>query len=1024
MRSLFGLFESLNEWVYVADMDTYELTFMNAYLRKVYGLSNHEEYRGKKCYSVLQGKSEPCIFCTNNRLCIGKFYEWSYTNPILNKTVILKDTMYEEDGRRYRLELAIDTSPERENDEKESLLAYGDSLINDCVRKTFSVNDPNEAIDQILSFIGERFNCERVYIFEIEAGEMLSNTYEWCAPGVPSQKDVLQHEPLETVDFWFKFFEEDKPVIIEDIENIRLQNPAIYAILKPQNIRSLVAVSLRSGKRISGFFGVDNPKTEKYSILTHFLFVIAHFLSSIIERRILLEHLEHTSYHDQLTGSNNRHAFRKTIESVSGEESVGVLYGDISGLKKVNDNLGHEAGDAMIIHFYRLLRHYFAAEEVFRTGGDEFVVICVGISQTDFEERALALKEEVSRDEYHLSLGWAWESKISSNIHFLLNQAETKMYQDKGKYYAKKRMISSRDIRGSAHHPNLFADMNKNSSIYQFIRNNYFDVETLFRSVSVEDAPYYLYFGDLQTNLFYISDNMRDRFAFKSNIVLDLISVWEQKIHSKEELEQYRRDFEMILTEKREKHDLRYRVRDKGGDHIWIRCCGIIKWNEDKTIPLFFSGFISYQERDFIVDSITNFPREQAATLKILELQEKAKPIIIIGFALNNFDEINELKGRHNGNLLLKSIAQRLTRHFNENVSFYRLDGLRFMGVLSSVCEYRVEEIIDQIRDIVVTLYRNNGITVRIPCSLGVFFEESAKMQPQEIIVNVTGLLAEAKNSPEQEYIIHSQKTIRMQKDHAQMVMALNQSILNDFEGFRIVVQPTVSAENDEIVSGESLVRWRFDGVDVSPLVFIPILEKNKLIIPLGKWLFEKVVRTSKRISTLHPDFKLAFNVSYHQVFDKEFFPYMKRILEKYHVDGHRLIMELTETHFDEAPERLEEFIANCKSIGISVALDDFGNGYSSLGLLLKYPSNIVKLDKSLLNSMTTSEDNINFISSIVYACHRFGKEVCAEGVETTEEVQIVKGTGCDMIQGYHYYRPMEIRDLLQLLAERGKKKV
>ena len=106
-----------------------------------------------------------------------------------------------------------------------------------------------------------------------------------------------------------------------------------------------------------------------------------------------------------------------------------------------------------------------------------------------------------------------------------------------------------------------------------------------------------------------------------------------------------------------------------------------------------------------------------------------------------------------------------------------------------------------------------------------------------------------------------------------------------------------------------------------------------------------------------------------------------------------------------------------CSKLKIRIALDDFGSGYSSLALLLKYPANIVKLDRSLLMEMTESVDKMNFISSIVYACHRFGKKVCMEGVETQAQDALIKESGCDMIQGYYYYRPMAVNDVYRLIC-------
>lgn len=111
------------------------------------------------------------------------------------------------------------------------------------------------------------------------------------------------------------------------------------------------------------------------------------------------------------------------------------------------------------------------------------------------------------------------------------------------------------------------------------------------------------------------------------------------------------------------------------------------------------------------------------------------------------------------------------------------------------------------------------------------------------------------------------------------------------------------------------------------------------------------------------------------------------------------------------------QFVNACKSMGIQIALDDFGSGYSSLRMLLQYPSSIIKLDRSLLAGMTESADKMNFISGIVYACHRFGKKVCMEGVETDVQNALIRESGCDMIQGYYYYRPMEVEEVYRLLA-------
>ena len=108
---------------------------------------------------------------------------------------------------------------------------------------------------------------------------------------------------------------------------------------------------------------------------------------------------------------------------------------------------------------------------------------------------------------------------------------------------------------------------------------------------------------------------------------------------------------------------------------------------------------------------------------------------------------------------------------------------------------------------------------------------------------------------------------------------------------------------------------------------------------------------------------------------------------------------------------------AKKKGGGVRIALDDFGSGYSSFRMLLQYPTDIIKVDRSILGEMTASNEKKNFISSIVYACHKFGKQVCMEGVETREQNNLIKESGCDMIQGYYYHQPLELEELYRLLA-------
>lgn len=172
------------------------------------------------------------------------------------------------------------------------------------------------------------------------------------------------------------------------------------------------------------------------------------------------------------------------------------------------------------------------------------------------------------------------------------------------------------------------------------------------------------------------------------------------------------------------------------------------------------------------------------------------------------------------------------------------------------------------------------------------------------------------------------------------------------------------------------------------------------------------------RLHAYDPAFYLTFNVSLHQLSDPKLLGFMGETLEKYHLKGSSLVAELTESCLDEQPERLVCFLNECEKLGIYIALDDFGSGYSSLRMLLQYPCSIIKLDRSLVLEVTESEAKMNFIRSIVYACHQFGKTVCIEGVEREDQNEIILNTGCDLIQGYYYYHPMELGDVYRLVSQ------
>lgn len=435
MNKIWEFYENLNEIEYVCDIDTYELIYMNRKARELWGYTSLDEVKGKKCYEVLQNRTTPCEFCTNHLLQEGQFYEWQRYNDVLGKNYALKDTMLVNQGKRYRVELAVDMSVQEA--QKNTILNYikNEMMVNEALRVALSKPTPVESLSTLMEYLGKSLKSERTYIFERE-GEFVNNTYEWCAERVEPQKENLQAVPLEVVSLWYERFENNENVIIPDLEAIKESDPLAYEYLKPQDISVLVVSPIVDDDKIIGFFGVDNPPGELLNHISTLFNILGHFIMSLIKRRNLVQHLESMSYYDQLTGLKNRHAMYDYLDAFGQEESIGILYIDLMGLKKVNDTYGHKEGDNMLNRARRCLQKCCVGHEIFRVGGDEFVVICKGITEKCLNDIMKILRIDSEDNRAPMAIGCEWNAQYDNNIDHLLISADHRMYDDKKKYYA------------------------------------------------------------------------------------------------------------------------------------------------------------------------------------------------------------------------------------------------------------------------------------------------------------------------------------------------------------------------------------------------------------------------------------------------------------------------------------------------------------------------------------------------------------------------------------------------------------
>ena len=295
MGNVWGFFENINEIVYVADIETYELVYMNKKALEVFGIGSLAEVRQKTCHQILRNSPAPCAFChksASEPCCV----EQPYFHQYLNKHFLLRSTLLTKNGKQYRLEMALDISSQEQQKDMVQNVQNLEAIINEGLRVALLEKTPDQSLEVLLAYLGKALDGERTYIFERNPDGSDDNTYEWVAPGVRPEKENLQNLPPEICASWYRNFSIGNHIIIKDLEDIRLSDPLQYANLKQQDIHSLVVIPLYDDNQIIGFYGVDNPPPKSVEYTSNMLHTAAYLIVSSLRRRNLVRELEKRSH--------------------------------------------------------------------------------------------------------------------------------------------------------------------------------------------------------------------------------------------------------------------------------------------------------------------------------------------------------------------------------------------------------------------------------------------------------------------------------------------------------------------------------------------------------------------------------------------------------------------------------------------------------------------------------------------------------------------------------------------------------
>ncbi|WP_158965485.1 ammonium transporter [Paraglaciecola sp. L3A3] len=406
-----------------------------------------------------------------------------------------------------------------------------------------------------------------------------------------------------------------------------------------------------------------------------------------------------------------------------------------------------------------------------------------------------------------------------------------------------------------------------------------------------------------------------------------------------------------------------------------------------------------------------------------LNIEKTRQELAIFFLDLDHFKNINDTLGHAAGDKLLKEVAERLTHVTAKKDIIARWGGDEFIVLFNHIKSIqfvhdKANEILSQMRE-PITL---EGREINIPTSIGISFCSSTEQDASKLIQQADVAMYHAKQLGRDNYQIFNQemmnKSVRQFNFEQQMTKALQVD-----EQIHMVYQPKVNGYK-EIVGLEALIRWVHptEGL-ISPAEFIPLAEESNLIINLDRKVIKLVLSQIKQWQnegiSLVP---ISINLSGKHLVSDDLIPYVKTQFEIYNIDGSLIEFEITEGVLLTDIELCINAMAALKELNIRISIDDFGTGYSSLNYLKRLPIDILKIDRSFVDECANTIEDGQICATIINLAKNLGLEAVAEGVETKMQKQFLLDNGCNIFQGFYFYKPIPADEVSNIILNNAKK--
>ncbi|MFT5218564.1 MAG: diguanylate cyclase (GGDEF)-like protein/PAS domain S-box-containing protein [Planctomycetota bacterium] len=429
---------------------------------------------------------------------------------------------------------------------------------------------------------------------------------------------------------------------------------------------------------------------------------------------------------------------------------------------------------------------------------------------------------------------------------------------------------------------------------------------------------------------------------------------------------------------------------------------------EDITARQSFEEKIWHQANyDYLTDLPNRAMFQKLVGQLIKDAPRSKQKLAIFMIDLDGFKNVNDALGHDNGDKLLVQAGDRINSCIRETDTLARLGGDEFVIVLPYLNQISGVERVAT--DIVHTLEQEFDVDseqVFVSASIGITTFPQDGDQVMDLLKNADQAMYLAKQKGRNRYQFFTQDLQNKALNRMTLVNDLRTAIVE--RQFELYYQPIIDISSGKVFKAEALIRWHHaERGLVSPDEFIPLAEETRMIIDIGDWVFRSAIDQRKKWDSIfEKDFQISINASPIQ-FETSFDSDLIQHLREAEVNGLCIGIEITETLFMTSNDQVAEKLAELRQDGIQISLDDFGTGYSSLSYLKNFDIDYLKIDRSFVQNLAENSDDLVLCEAIIMMAHQLGIKVIVEGIETEDQLKLLRSIDCDYGQGYYISQPI-----------------